>query len=683
MGGSTAQLNESDNTPLPRERPDQMIRFERSDGDPAHRPSAQQMDRGVVNGEINYMRKVHVNEQASTNWRKKIGTLLQKDLGLDPKKQWYLAGWPAGYELFVHLKGDKASPRMDLYLFGGQARFRSANEFYPHARWLLQDPTLNRANCTCKYCGDTKYQRVVNFREGVGPPVASSPPATPRPSTSASAVRNTRRPDVPETQKKPSQMVKYQPINPLLDAELRTRRPFRIGEVIWVHLAQPLTSLRSPDKIEWWPAVVRDVKIRKYIEPRMPNRPYVVRESKVYRVGALPSSIEHNIPEDAILPYLAHTPSMSLIDRVRTYLGGVATSVPDFAPLLCSSPLPDPVIEAGKSLNTPRLTTFEAAVFGYGVAVEMAEYMARCWQATDPYDFISDPQEDESIVRRTQYQGLWWGAERIWMGDLIRLAPSRLQMEGKLLPWSPGAETRAMLLRVGAIYLTQDDGNNRGKQLLLSGTLYEVAEEGFSEPGMETSGPSRPARQFDPTSKSLPTPPRGFKFRAATPSPPDYDAHFHVQMVAGRYYPDLLENHLLPSAANQDTHIKSENQFTLPISHLTLAALAPGACNATQPSVWNADRPSMIEAARQVVMRNLENLRTRNQPAQLPLPSAVSIPGPENDVIMEDVSQPNSNGFASASLPPVSHPPLPRSLPPSGALSQGLGSSIVNAIEID
>lgn len=154
MVAGTGQFNEADKSTVPKEAPGLLIHFTRTDGDPEFRPSAQQRDRRVVNGEVNFMRTVGVNEPAATLWRKKIGIALAKDLGLDQSKIWYLAGWPVDYELFVHSKGPENSPRLDMYLFGewvallslslpltlvtaagGPARFRSANEFYPHARW--------------------------------------------------------------------------------------------------------------------------------------------------------------------------------------------------------------------------------------------------------------------------------------------------------------------------------------------------------------------------------------------------------------------------------------------------------------------------------------------------------------------------------------------------------------------
>ncbi|KAJ1558627.1 hypothetical protein HK096_008778 [Nowakowskiella sp. JEL0078] len=44
--------------------------------------------------------------------------------------------------------------RHDTYIFGHPSgrRFRSAQEFVPHLKWLASDPKLNSKNCNCKYC---------------------------------------------------------------------------------------------------------------------------------------------------------------------------------------------------------------------------------------------------------------------------------------------------------------------------------------------------------------------------------------------------------------------------------------------------------------------------------------------------------------------------------------------------
>ena len=89
MVSGAGSFDESNTSIVAKESPDQLITFERSDGDPSARPTAAQLNRN----KDNFHRKVHVNEPASAQWRAKLGTALQKDLNLESSKQWFLADW--------------------------------------------------------------------------------------------------------------------------------------------------------------------------------------------------------------------------------------------------------------------------------------------------------------------------------------------------------------------------------------------------------------------------------------------------------------------------------------------------------------------------------------------------------------------------------------------------------------
>lgn len=114
MHGSGGQFDENDNHPTARERPDQMIHFRASDGDASERPNPIMLDRSVVDGNFNYMRKVFLNEPAAKLWRKKIGTNLARDMNYDLSKEWYLADWVSFLSALpdkLHLKKFEA-PRL-------------------------------------------------------------------------------------------------------------------------------------------------------------------------------------------------------------------------------------------------------------------------------------------------------------------------------------------------------------------------------------------------------------------------------------------------------------------------------------------------------------------------------------------------------------------------------------------
>lgn len=89
MVAGAGGFDENNNSPIAKEPPEQLIHFERSDGDASARPTTAQLG----GNKDNYHRKVYVNEPACVQWRAKLGTALHRDLGLDVNKQWYLADW--------------------------------------------------------------------------------------------------------------------------------------------------------------------------------------------------------------------------------------------------------------------------------------------------------------------------------------------------------------------------------------------------------------------------------------------------------------------------------------------------------------------------------------------------------------------------------------------------------------
>ena len=95
----------------------------------------------------------------------------------------FLIDFPPDYKLFTHTKDG----RMDHYLIGMPARpcplpwfstrflvapgsktvssFRSPQEFFLHARWLMMGAEENSEGypaCECKYCGVTRSQREID-----------------------------------------------------------------------------------------------------------------------------------------------------------------------------------------------------------------------------------------------------------------------------------------------------------------------------------------------------------------------------------------------------------------------------------------------------------------------------------------------------------------------------------------
>ncbi|KAI0369154.1 hypothetical protein BV20DRAFT_968342 [Pilatotrama ljubarskyi] len=263
------------------------LEFPRSDGDPSALPKNTKQ---IVDseGQVNFMRPVPLDESLAIGWRVSVGAQLAVRMGLPEGRQYVLKSFPEGYQLYDHNKGPVKAPRHDPYLCGSihVNRFRSTNEFIPHALWLMQDATMNRANCSCKYC--TKQpQRIISDNLGLSglsarrsasvagalPPSVRAPrprreprEARPRPLPPKPFASVRRAPKPPRVLVGPEQH-----ILPERDLDIRAalvcsedQRPrwFRKGEVLWCHLGVPIRGRASEEDIEFWPGVVEDMHIK-------------------------------------------------------------------------------------------------------------------------------------------------------------------------------------------------------------------------------------------------------------------------------------------------------------------------------------------------------------------------------------------------------------------------------------
>ncbi|KAF2121076.1 transcription-silencing protein Clr2-domain-containing protein [Lophiotrema nucula] len=137
-------------------------------------PNASQLDQTPnAQGQADYYRVISKDEPKHIDWRKKLGGMLLRELGgkqhEDKWTQCILFDLPKGYRLYEHIKSkadgqQKAvknhsgggHDRQDAYLYGHpkgpKKRFRSPVEFFPHLLWLSTDETANYDNCSCKLC---------------------------------------------------------------------------------------------------------------------------------------------------------------------------------------------------------------------------------------------------------------------------------------------------------------------------------------------------------------------------------------------------------------------------------------------------------------------------------------------------------------------------------------------------
>lgn len=229
-----------------------------------------------------------------------------------------------------------------------------------------------------------------------------------------------------------------------------------------------------------------------------------------------------------------------------------------FDPLPRSSTLKTPI--------SPGTTTRASPLDLLITDIRITKRVSHFWTATDEYSFptpsapeptapASPPLQDSPrhAVRRRRvmridsfssripidqgYQGLWLGAERIWVGDLLRLSlpESRLDYVGTNPSYfdngvhterlNPEGEGFVFLKLKSLIPLTTE----RGREMHAIGRLYRLIQSPISAPvdQLELEG-----------SLGLPRPPEGLAFKSMLST--NVEAQFSVSLIRGRYYPRLL-----------------------------------------------------------------------------------------------------------------------------------------------
>ncbi|KAK0214792.1 hypothetical protein IW262DRAFT_1277891 [Armillaria fumosa] len=269
-------------------------------------------------------------------------------------------------------------------------------------------------------------------------------------------------------------------------------------------------------------------------------------------------------------------------------------------------------------------------------------------------------------IEQLNFQGMWWGAERIWVDEIVRLKPLRavLAPEGTqhiLPPAGPGkaqtelchtlgrspkeygAGARGLFMRLERLFLVEGvTGGQKTKECRASGVLYELADNDWEDPDKVTgnapvvsenisSGPTAPGSTQNPLSNLQPGPvspyllpeaPEGYYFRPILKD--GFEMTISLTMISGRYYPGILSHHLLKdivleaiakeSEANMNGEKKDDT--TGRNKHLwSLEGLNAGYVNSVDPTKYKIDRMQMIrdadEITRDIMTSYLERAKRR------------------------------------------------------------------------
>lgn len=312
-------------------RPDGVIVFPRSDGDPAYGPPNTEVPPRSA-ADVNYYHVFDRMDPKYQRWCLTIGQDLASWAGKGKKapngNSWRLKAFPADYQFTEQRKGPRHSYRTDPYLFGSNAhRFRSTKEFLHHAQWLICDPTLDPSKCMCKYCthsrtaiptpGTAPTRRTADERpvRQAGKPRASLPTKK-VPTLNAVRIRTQQ---LPPPNKRVELGGVVVPSVPARDGDLSRAASaqkgqcegFRVGEVVWVTLTNPVVDPQKATRmIDKWPAIVSEVTFTTHIAP--PNAP--TADPRRANGGPGPSSEASSSAQPA-----ANANGFSLAGRVKQH----------------------------------------------------------------------------------------------------------------------------------------------------------------------------------------------------------------------------------------------------------------------------------------------------------------------------------------------------------------------------
>ncbi|KAI9625074.1 hypothetical protein H4Q26_016461 [Puccinia striiformis f. sp. tritici PST-130] len=585
------------------------------------------------------------SDKAKSRWLYSLGKGLAEILGLaknGQKEHWRMTDFPADYRLYTYIKG----AREDQYLFGSThvKKFRTANEFLPHLQWLILNKTVD---CLCKYCSGAKNQFEVNAALGL-PHSASK--TKPEGSQSADRSKRPKRLRSPPSNNQVNSNYKYQ--GPYLNEELNrdlleNRSNFRKHELVWCLVTDLIVGV-SPELsrnsqelgIKYWPGLCE--------EPTLFNESRAIIsipddgedrnedvQSKKRKVGQVQTSTPKSTPsefqneqrfkwnirllglsdivtreEGQLLPWLFKTADLKQKFGMNKKEG---------------LRLPQHVQNRHQTMR-PTLESFatvDETLVAFRLAIQIAANLEEFWVAHDRYDAAPDleievkPSGSQSAKLEgsgpdsptTWYQGIWWGAEKIWLYDFVRLNEVKLgphlsskRRTSHQSPVNSSTTSRpredCYFLKIEGIYRDE-----LGKKLIVMGKLFELIplETGPTLPTSSSPPLNTEKQRCNRAKKWIPDPPAGYKFKQLTKS--KEMNYLHVECISGRYYSPTRKNssnqlseickRLAPKLAQECDQVAHPHQ-ALVTQNSSLFGLTPGHQNFMRCRKWKPGRAECI-----------------------------------------------------------------------------------------
>jgi len=622
------------------------IHFTRSDGQSDRLPGSK---KGPPMPER--MEVVPRDSDFQKSYLKKIGQAVAKQLmGLtDTKKTYTLHDLPKNYRLYQQARGTVSSAKVwDYFLYGSKTvtKFRSATQFVPHAIWLLTDPTLDPKNCRCvSDSGRSESDISKEFSLAITPerPLKRKASAL----KPEAAVKKIKLPDPPIP--RDGNTVRPKAVRVDREADLasfdRLESP-RAGEIVWVHVESPILGLKPEENIEFWPCIVVQYEaLRKFAATEAnPTR----GSAPAWEVHALGTVCSSHVRAEMMLPYQAYDFPQTTKDTLMVFHPSSA----DWDNFMRFNPFSPPVKEKPRTVSKRRsmpdlggtsttARTFKDAAPALILALRMCGHLDIGWATTDAYSHpvpaqnVENPPPVSVQPPSRRFEGVFWGAERIWEGDFVRLnvqfgpsLPENDYRKHLLNNMTLGADGRGIFMHVNAFhYLSYgvDRGTDDKKECWIAGPVFETVFDSETDAAVLTGETNDPlpvtSSTFDlvpntpilsasalgilaerkdedhnlpdsvPAQYPWPPAPSGFKFRPLLAR--DEELYVNISCLAGRYYPTILFKQLLNGRHDV---AKTKNGVSTP-QLLSLGGFMPGYVYAAECTKHYRDREAMLVTA--------------------------------------------------------------------------------------
>ncbi|WPH04551.1 Hypothetical protein R9X50_00744300 [Acrodontium crateriforme] len=400
-----------------------------------NKPTDEQLDQTPdKNGVSDFYREIAPDEVKHLDWRRKLGGMLAREMNWKDKagaeNGYILAAFPEGYRLFEHVKKTEkdgqqitksknhaagGNDRQDAYLYGHpigrKKRFRSPVDFFPHLYWLCTDESGDQDNCACRYCcpddmadympgAKIKAEKSTKPEADPKPPMAAAIPATQATSKPVGAHPINTQAPTPQSAKPPPQAMKPTP-DPLSTSA-------KSKQMISAPLPRPTSSEQAIDR-QYNTHIFRPGELVWFKRGQAWGLSVIIQ-----RFVNLSSSSERYIIQPLSHPFqhpLVVTKSSN--SELRPWL---SWSVPKFTNERLNG-LVDPV-----RYDTADWQSIMQKRFGNGdLEVDGSILAAKAIDATYTLIGFNTSPQSEPGVQESRWNGIFLGAEKIWVGDPVRL----------------------------------------------------------------------------------------------------------------------------------------------------------------------------------------------------------------------------------------------------------------------